>query len=723
MVQQQESWERLARPLIRLAQLNGVATSYIGQQGEYNEIDDDVIVRVLAALGVDASTPEQIAQSLSSLLEQRRTRIVAGTALAIVGQRASVPVNHPSGTVPQAVLTLEDGTRFGNLDIEPDPDQTAFPSADGEFYVSSKVLIPSTLPVGYHTLSVSAGDQSSTCRLIVAPERVPLLPELQEGQLWGWMAQLYSIRSHGSWGVGDYDDLARIASDAKTKTGADFIQVNPLHAAEPVAPLTPSPYLPDSRRFINFTYIRPEDIEEFGSLDEAGKQSVRDQQASVAALNDDAEHIIDRDAMWKAKVPALWTIFRVPRSPQRQKAFDDYKKSQGAELDGYATWCVCYEVWGAPKDSPDSWVRKYTIDSPEVRSLVASRGEMLEFYRWLEWIATGQLHAAQESARQAGMKVGLMLDMAVGVHPLGSDVWAHPERFAKNVSVGAPPDFFNQQGQDWSQPPFNPRYLEKTGYKAYSDLVHSMFQAAGALRIDHILGLFRLWWVPAGKTAKYGTYVYYDDAVMLGILAVEAMRANGVVVGEDLGVVPDYVAKRLRDHGLLGSVVEWFERDSDGEFIDPSAYREMALASVVTHDMPPDAGYLEYASVTIRERLHLLTEPVEKFKAAQVKEHEALIRFLVKGGWLSQDDAEHEAERTQQVVEAMYRALKAAPSKLLCAAIVDGVGEKRTQNQPGTNNEYPNWRVPLADGDLHPVYAEDLFSLPRVQSLAQIMNA
>lgn len=723
MDQKKESPERLARPLIRLAKLNGVATSYIGQQGEFNTIDDDVIVRVLAALGIDASTPTRIRRAMSISLERNHVRIVRGTALALVGHEASIPVNSPSGTVPKAVLVLEDGTRFGDLKIEPDPGQTAFPASDGHFYFVSRIVIPATLPIGYHTVSVTVGDKSATCRLIVAPEKVPLLPALENGQLWGWMVQLYSIRSHGSWGVGDYDDLARIASDAKTKTGADFLQVNPLHAGEPVAPLTPSPYLPDSRRFINFTYIRPEDIEEFEALDDSDKQAIRQTQASFQALNDDAEHIIDRDAMWKAKVPALWKIFRVPRSPKRQQAFAAYKKAQGSELIGYATWCVCYEVWGAPTDDPQSWVHKFTINSPEVRSLANSRKEMIDFYCWLEWIATRQLRDAQRSARNAGMKIGLMLDMAVGVHPLGSDVWAHPERFAKNVTVGAPPDFFNQQGQNWSQPPFNPIYLEKHGYKPYSDLVHSMFHTAGALRIDHILGLFRLWWVPAGKSAKYGTYVYYNDAVMLGILAIEATRAGGIVVGEDLGVVPAYVAQRLRDHGLLGSVVEWFEKDSDGHFIDPRKYRPMALASVDTHDMPPDAGYLEYAAVTIRERLHLLTEPVEKFKAAQVKEHQELISFLVKGGWLSQDDAAHESERTQKVVEAMYRVLKASPCKLLCVAMVDGVGEKRTQNQPGTNNEYPNWRVPLADGDLHPVYAEDLFDLPRVQSLAHIMNA
>ncbi len=722
MSAQHENQQRLQRPLIQLAHLNGVATSYIGQSGDYNEIDDDVIARVLEALGVHASTPEQIQASLTSTVTTRRTRLIAGTCLATYGKESSIPINHRVGDIPSAHLKLEDGTVYsGKIVVGAGDGSAAYPWHD-DFYVSASLIIPDDVPMGYHRLTVVSGKQSAVSTLIVAPERVPLIAPLQNGQMWGWMAQIYSIRSHGSWGVGDYADLAQISADAGRQTHADYMLVNPLHAAEPVAPLTPSPYLPASRRFINFTYIRPEAIPEYKELSDEARKKVDGLHESVEALNAKAD-MIHRDAMWGAKMPALWEIFSVPRSPERQAQFDVYKREQGAELDGYATWCLCYDVWGAPTDSPDSWIHRYSIDAPEVQELVRNRADTLEFYRWLEWIADQQLSAAQSAARQAGMRIGIMLDMAVGVHPLGSDVWANPERFAKNVTVGAPPDNYNQQGQDWSQPPFNPNYLQAHGYAVYRELIHRMFQHAGALRIDHILGLFRLWWVPKGKTAKFGTYVYYNSQVMLGILAIEATRAHGVVVGEDLGVVPHNVAHDLRVHGLLGSVIEWFEKDKHGEFIDPRKYREMAITSVTTHDLPPIAGTLNYEQVKLREKLNLLTEPVEQFKASAVQEHDALIRFLTKGGWLSADAAADQAHHEQDIVEAMHKVIKDSPSKLLNAAVVDGVGERRTQNMPGTNNEYPNWRVPLADGSGKVIWAEDLFSLDRVQSLVRIMNA
>jgi 4-alpha-glucanotransferase len=722
MSAQKESPQQLARPLIRLAHLNGVATSYIGQSGDYNEIDDEVIARVLEALGIQASTPAQVEASLRSTLSAHRTRLIAGTCLATLGKQSSVPINHRVGDMPSAHLKLEDGTQYsGRIVVGPGDGSAAFPMGD-DFYVSSSLIIPDDVPMGYHQLTVVSGKQSAVSTLIVAPERVPLIEPLQHGQMWGWMAQIYSIRSHGSWGVGDYADLAQLSADAGTKTHADYMLVNPLHAAEPVAPLTPSPYLPASRRFINFTYIRPEAIPEYRTLDADARKKVDGLHESVEALNGKADQI-HRDAMWGAKMPALWEIFRAPRSQERQAQFDAYKREQGSELDGYATWCLCYDVWGAPTDSPDSWIHRYAINSPEVQALARTRSDTLEFYRWLEWIADQQLSEAQNAARRAGMRIGIMLDMAVGVHPLGSDVWANPERFAHHVTVGAPPDNYNQQGQDWSQPPFNPNYLQAHGYDVYRELIRRMFQHAGALRIDHILGLFRLWWVPKGKTAKFGTYVYYNSQVMLGILAIEATRVHGVVVGEDLGVVPPNVAHDLRVHGLLGSVIEWFEKDSHGEFIDPHEYREMAITSVTTHDLPPTAGSLNYVQVDLREKLNLLTEPVEKFKESAVEEHNALIRFLTKGGWLSPEAAADQANHEQDIVEAMHKVIKDSPSKLLNAAVVDGVGERRTQNMPGTNNEYPNWRVPLADGQQHVVWAEDLFSLPRVQSLARIMNA
>lgn len=722
MTEKTESERRLARPLIRLAKMAGIATSYVGMSHDYHEIEDDVLVSVLAALGIDASDDKEIEDSLQSLCDERHQRLVASTVLHIVGHDDTVLVNTAIMEVPSATITLENGEEYeGDIIIGPGGGAQAF-EVNGTFMATAAVHLPSDLPVGYHTLHVRSGWRTQDATLISAPEKVDLLDPMREGSLWGWMSQLYSIRSDKSWGVGDYHDLKDLLVESKRKTGADFMLVNPLHAAEPVSPLTPSPYLPVSRRFVNFTYIRPEDVDEYATLPAEDKAAVDALHSEVEPLNGDAQ-IIDRDAMWRTKMRALWMIYKAGRSQARQDAFDAYKHSCGDELEAYATWCLCYDKLGAPDGDGENagWTQSLTKDSPEVARLREQYPDTLDFYRWMEWIAVEQLSDAQQAARDAGMHIGIMADMAVGVHPSGADAWWYPERFARGATVGAPPDMFNQQGQDWSQPPLNPIELERTGYKVYRDMVHGMFASAGAVRIDHILGLFRLWWIPSGKPATEGAYVHYDSDIMLGILAIESSRANGVVVGEDLGVVPSYVAQSLSSHGILGCAVEWFEQ-CDGVFRAPKDWRPYALASVNTHDLPPAAGYLEYEHVKLRERLGLLTGPVEEFQASATAEHNAMLNMLVENGYLDRSMLDDEIANEDEIVDALYRGLKGSPCKLMAASIVDAVGEKRAQNQPGTNNEYPNWRIPLADahGDVVPL--ETLFDNPRLQRIAGIMR-
>ena len=383
-------------------------------------------------------------------------------------------------------------------------------------------------------------------------------------------------------------------------------------------------------------------------------------------------------------------------------------------------------MWGAPWEG--TWFKDTNRDSPEVVELMREHADMVDFECWLQWIADEQVTAAQNAARDSGMALGLMQDMAVGVHSLGADVWWNPERFAVgSVTVGCPPDFYNQQGQDWGQPPFNPRYLEATGYQVYREMVHNMFSHAGAVRIDHVLGLFRLWWIPQGEGARGGAYVTYDYEAMIAILTIEASRVNGLVVGEDLGTVPDYVRTVLGEHGLLGCMVEWFARVDDSPnagdpYADPSTYRKYALASVTTHDLPPTAGYLQFEHVKLREQLHLLSGPVEEFQASATAERDAMMDRLVESGLITPEVAGDVEGHIQEIVEAMHKMLLKSPSVLLQAALVDGVGETRTQNQPGTSSEYSNWRVPLAGPDLKVVHTDEVFDLPRVQSLAAIMN-
>ncbi|MDN6459946.1 MAG: 4-alpha-glucanotransferase, partial [Bifidobacterium crudilactis] len=471
---------------------------------------------------------------------------------------------------------------------------------------------------------------------------------------------------------------------------------------------------------VNFTYIRPQAIQEYQLLGEESLAQVKAAYEACLPLNDNPDHI-DRDTMWKHKMRALWLIYKLGRSVERQREFADYVTTCGDDLEAYATWCLAYDKWGAPNEKPDSWVNRFGKDSGEIKVLREQYPDTLDFYRWMEWIATQQLDEAQRQAEHAGMRIGVMSDMAVGVHPQGAEVWWNPDRYVKGVTVGAPPDYFNQQGQNWSQPPLNPVELERKGYLSYRNMVHGMFAHAGALRIDHILGLFRLWWIPAGMSAVQGVYVNYRSEAMLGILAIEASRVNGIVVGEDLGVVPQYVADSLIRHEVLGCVVEWFEQ-RNGKFRAPSQWRECALASVNTHDMPPDAGYLNYEHVELHKRLGLLTGTAEDFMASAVAEQKAMMSMLVEGGFLNEDEVKNRTVGEQQIVEAQYKALTASSCKLLAAALTDGVGERRAQNQPGTNNEYPNWRIPLGDSEAKNVLLEDLFTNKRLQSLAAIMR-
>ena len=713
--QQTESAERIARPLIQLAKLNGISTSYIDQLGTYVEIRDEVLVSVLAALGVDASSDEAIAASYELTKQRIADTLVEPTIVKFIGKEATTPIRAKGHDVTLRLL-LEDGTRYeGNLCMY------LAPQTDG----SLTLTLPDDIPAGYHTLRVNAGPLHGEARLICAPARVPLPPAVAEKQRWGWMAQMYSIRSAESWGVGDYGDLKLLLTDAAEKSHADFMLINPIHATAPVEPLEPSPYLPESRRFMNVTYIRPQDIKEYAGLDETALAEVERLHAEVAPANDNADEL-DINSAWWHKRQALQLVFKVPRSAERQAAFEAFKEAAGPDLRAFAAWSVAFQVWGAPWEG--TWFAETNRDSLEVAELMRDHADMVEFECWLQWIADEQVTAAQTAARESGMALGLMQDMAVGVHSLGADVWWNPERFAVgSVTVGCPPDFYNQQGQDWGQPPFNPNYLAKTGYGVYREMVHNMFSHAGAVRIDHVLGLFRLWWIPQGEGARGGAYVTYDYEAMIAILTIEASRVNGLVVGEDLGTVPDYVRTVLAEHGLLGCTVEWFARVDDSPnagdpYADPADYRKYALASVTTHDLPPTAGYLQFEHVKLREELNLLTGPVEEFQASATAERQAMLDRLVESELITPEIAADVDDHIQEIVEAMHKMLLRSPSVLLQAALVDGVGETRSQNQPGTSSEYCNWRVPLAGPDHKVVHTDEVFDLPRVKSLSAIMN-
>ena len=332
-----------------------------------------------------------------------------------------------------------------------------------------------------------------------------------------------------------------------------------------------------------------------------------------------------------------------------------------------------------------------------------------------------QLAHTQLGLRRAGMGLGVMTDLAVGVNPMGADAWMHQETYAAGVYVGAPPDPYNQNGQDWTQPPWRPDRLAESAYEPFRRVVQAALRSAGGLRVDHVIGLFRLWWIPQGAGPTAGTYVRYDHEAMIGILALEAVRADAVVVGEDLGTVEPWVREYLAERGILGTSILWFEldhRDSggDGGPLRAERWREWCLASVTTHDLPPTAGYLAGDHVRLRDSLGLLTRPVDEELAVDAHERAAWLGELRRAGLLPDDPT------VQETVEALHAYLSRTPSRLRCLALTDAAGDRRTQNQPGTIDEYPNWRVPLSDADGHPILIEDVIGLDRAQRLFRIMN-
>jgi 4-alpha-glucanotransferase len=539
----------------------------------------------------------------------------------------------------------------------------------------------------------------------------PVVPG-PEDRSWGFAVQLYSLRSRQSWGHGDLGDLADLAAWSATDLGAGFILINPLHAGEPLPPLSQSPYLPMSRRFTSPLYLRIEDIPEYAKLTAGDRVRIDSLAAPLRARNATSE-LLNRDEVWQAKRSALQIIYRQPMTALRRAEFDDYRRRQGSSLEDWGLWCALAEIHG-----PD-W-RAWPEPLRTVRSVaVAAERDRLAgqalFHAWLQWLADGQLAAAQEAARAAGMRIGIIRDLAVGCHPGGADAWAWRDVLVPEVSVGAPPDEFNQRGQDWNQPPWHPQRLAAEQYEPMADLMHAALQHAGGLRVDHVMGLFRLWWVPAGMGPDQGTYVHYDHRATVGVLDGQAVSAGALAIGEDLGTVEPWIREYLAEHGVLGTSMLWFERGGDGAPLLPAKWRRNCLAMVGTHDLPPIAAFVTGEQVELRSRLGLLTRSYQE----ESDESDAVVRAwqqaLEAEGLLPAGGRPSPAEFTV----ACYAFLARTPALLIGVSLADAVGDRRPQNIPGTTDEYPNWRVPLCDGEGRSVSLDDLADSRTVRAVAR----
>jgi 4-alpha-glucanotransferase len=527
--------------------------------------------------------------------------------------------------------------------------------------------LPEDFPLGYHRVRTPDGRDR---RLIVSPGRC-WLPEGWRG--WGWAVQLYGVRSEGSWGIGDLADLRALREMAAAQ-GAGFLLVNPLHAVAPTAVQEASPYLPATRRFRNPLYLRVAEV--------PGADAVELDTAAGRELNDG--ELVDRDAIWALKRRALQQVFDAAGFEERP--FRDWWWHQGQPLQDWATWCALADEHGPDWQSWPEELRDPRGDG--ARAFAAEHEPQVAFHAWLQWAVDLQLRSATE-----GMTV--IQDLPIGVAGGGADAWAWQDVLAQGVSVGAPPDAFNGLGQDWGSPPLVPWRLQRAEYEPFIQSIRATMAGAGGLRVDHVMGLFRLWWVPVEGGPKQGAYVRYPYEDMLDIVALESHRAQAIVVGEDLGVVEDGVREAMAEHGILSYKVLYFEDD------EPAEWPATAMAAVTTHDLPTIAGLWTGADL------------------AEQREHELGSDADLQRGRTSL--LEHlgdvpEGSEPAQVVEQAYRRLAGAPCTLLSATLEDALGVERRPNMPGTTDR-PNWSLPLS------VRVEDLPGHAGVQAVAGVLAA
>lgn len=696
--------------LLQLARHHGIATEFWDWKGKHLEIPRETITHVLGSLGIDVSSREAAQQALADIHLTRWRRVVPPCIVVTEGQEARVDVHVPAGDVVQVELLCESGERRTAHQVDNwEPDQ----EIDGRLRGEATFSFGSDLPLGYHDIIVVSSEGRFTSRLILTPAYVGFPRSMHGKRIWGLATQLYSVRSKRSWTLGDLQDLADLTTWSGASQGADYVLINPLHAAQPVPPMEPSPYLPSSRRFLNPLYIRPETIPEYHELDRETRSAIKKLRKGLNRSSD-ADRL-DRNATWEAKSEALWLVHQHRLRPVRRIAFEAFRKRQGQPLELFATWSTLCEHFGT------NW-REWPVEyrdhhSPAVAEFARRHAERITYFAWLQWISEEQLSAAQGAARDADMAIGVVSDLAVGVNIDGAETWMMGDVFAEGVTVGAPPDQYNQAGQDWGQPPWRPDRLEELAYEPFRAMVSAAMNRVGGVRIDHIIGLFRLWWVPKGLGPTMGTYVRNNHEALIGILALEAYRAQALVVGEDLGTVEPWVRDYLAGRGILGTSVAWFEYGGDGP-LDPVHWREYCMASVTTHDIPPTVGYLSGDHVRLRHELGLLTEPLDDELASARAERDLFTRILAQKGLLAEGEND-----PQEIMVALHAYIHESPSRVLQVSLADAVGERRTQNQPGTIDEYPNWRVPLGDETGRPITLEEIFDHDLPTRLARIMNA
>lgn len=750
----------------------GITRAFWDASGTFREVPEATHRKLLVAMGVLSSSDADEASVASAL--EREIAAEKKQCLPLVrvlreGEPGVLPISVDGANDRTRLMTLilESGERkteevsIADLPVLEDDDDGGAGDAsgdasgdgarDGAGYPRHRVDLPlPPLPSGYHALEI---DGLGRTALIVAPDRCYEGRDDATGRsdkrVWGLALQLYAVRSEKNWGIGDFGDLRR-AADVAAELGADVIGVNPLHALFPHDPEAASPYSPSSRVYLNPLAIDIGTVERWlvggpsdgpsdgpgdGSGAGPGRGTVEDRDARLAMLR--ACDTIDYSGVAALKSEALeglWQTFienHHAKGTAQARAFDAFSRKEGAALERFALFEALREARFAAGELASDW-RQWpaALRSPEsaaVHEFATANEQRIAFHRWLQWLAAEQLEAASRGAVSAGLAVGLYRDLAVGIAAGGADAWADQALYASGVHVGAPPDEFSANGQDWGLPPLDPRALRAAAYAPLAAMLRANMRAAGAIRIDHVMGLARLYWIPAGDSPASGTYVNYPLDELLAVVALESQRARCIVIGEDLGTVPDGFRERLADAGVLSYKLLYFEKhyDSDQRFRQPAEYPAQSLVGADTHDLPTLRGFWQGTDLALRDELGLFpsADMHAVQLAARADDRHRLLQALHFAGLLPDGidvdapDPARDAPMSDALVAAVHRYLARTPSRLLLANIEDLLGQIEQMNLPGTDRDvYPNWRRKL------PVDLESWCDIAAVRTAANAMT-
>jgi 4-alpha-glucanotransferase len=717
--------------LAMFTRLKGIEPNFIDAYGNPTTVSDEDLRNLIAKMGYDAMDDSALN---AHYIEQEKNHWLTPLPPVLVCQKnpsstykldVCLPIDSAADLLVYKIR-LEDGSEIKRTICATDFPLVATQEISDLEYHCYQVELNLDLVIGYHSLSLydqGIDEPLSTMSLIVTPSRCYTPEEILNGKkIWGTSVQLYCVKSDTNWGMGDFSDLKTLLEKTK-ENGGDFVGLNPIHALSPSLPEKASPYSPSSRKWLNILYTDITAVDEFAdSKMLQAKVATAEFQKQLTALRD--TEWVDYEKVAALKLQALRELFAVlnngtDKSQKRLALFNQYIEDKGESLMHQASYDALQSyfleldtnLWGWPV-----WPEEFkSFQSEGAQTWIKDNQKEVLFWCYTQWVAELQLEEADQLAVSLGMTIGIYRDLAVGVDLGSAEVWANHSLYCEHISIGAPPDVLGPQGQSWGLPPISPEQLQEKAYQPFIELLQANMRHCGALRIDHVLGLLRLWWVPENVSAVKGAYIYYPVEDILNILALESVRNACLVIGEDLGTIPAGFDVLLEDAGIYSYKVFFFGRAADGGYISPEHYAEQALATLCTHDMPTIKGYWNCEDLYLGRKLGLYPDPevFDRLLADRVFCKQKILDSLHGLGSLPSDFARdaNNVEMDQTLNFALQTHMAKAKSALLSLQLEDFLEMDQPVNVPGTSLEYRNWQRKLSQN------IEELFSNREIKAL------